>query len=321
MISRPPTQFAVFVLLALAPGLSFAFGLCKLPSVQGAPQRVSFGIVRVPPEAAPGTVIASRTTPGWSSTSYHFCKKYTRTFNLHQFAGAPLGGGIYGTNIAGIGLRIRFNYHGGSYLLPFTDSYKSPIWPIQMPDIGMSNAHFSVELIKTGPIAKGGIVTPGRLASAGYDGRPMVWLDLADARVEPQRPTCAFVTRSVVFTIGKVDGSILAAEGHSHWATQQLVSTGCSHATQMLLTFAGSADEADPTLFRLNGSDAAKGVAVELRSDHLDKQAIPNSRVPLVLPASREGRSYGFRARYRSTGKPLLPGSANTSITVNVAYR
>jgi len=320
MIPRAATRSFAFLLL-LAPLPSAAFGPCKLPSVQGTPQYVSFGLVRVPADAPRGTVIASRTTPGWSSSIGHFCKHYTRTFPLHRFANSPLGDGIHGTNVAGVGLRIRFFYNGGPYLLPFTDHYSSAPFPVTMRDLAMRDAHFSVELIKTGPIEKGGVVTPGTLASAGYDGRPMVRLDLVDARVEPQRPTCAFLSPRVVFNLGKVDGGTLASEGHSHWATQQLVSTGCSDATQMLMTFAGPADEADPSLFGLQGADTAKGVAVEVRSDHQDRQAIPNSPIPLILPAWAEGRGYGFRARYRSTGKPLAPGSANTNITVNVAYR
>lgn len=318
MIPGAAARSFVFLLL-LGPGPSFA--LCKLPSVQGTPQQISFGIVKVPPDAPQGTVIGQRTTPGWTSTAGHFCKRYTRTFTLHQFAGAPLGDGIHGTNIAGIGVRIRFHYNGGTYLLPFSDHYSSGFFPIVAPDLAMRDAHFSVELVKTGPIGEGGVVTAGTLALAGYDNRPMVRLNLIDTRVVPQRPTCAFLSRQVVFNLGKVDGGILAAEGQSQWATQQLVSTGCSNATQMLMTFAGPADDTNASLFKLNGRDAAKGVAVEVRSDHLDQQAIPNSRVPLVLPAGPEGRSYGFRARYRSTGKPLAPGSANTSITVNVAYR
>ena len=86
------------------------------------------------------------------------------------------------------------------------------------------------------------------------------------------------------------------------------------------MTFSGKA-ERESFLFKLNGPDAASGVAVELRSDEPDEQAVPNRVAPLILRAVNEGQSYGFRARYRTTGKPLAPGPANASITVNVAYR
>jgi type 1 fimbria pilin len=125
----------------------------------------------------------------------------------------------------------------------------------------------------------------------------------------------------LLFALGKVDARDLLAAGSSHWATQQLVVTGCSNASQMLMTFSGAADPVDRSLFALNGTDRATGVAVELRSDDPDAPALPNSATPLVLPVRATGQTYGFRARYRTTGSTIGPGSANTSITVNVAYR
>jgi type 1 fimbria pilin len=318
MIPRA-TLRSFFFLSLLAPLPCSAFKFCNVPRPQGGPQLVSFGVVQVPADAPVGQVLATRETTAWNSEQARFCFKYTRNFSLGTFAAPALGDGVHGTNVPGVGIRIRFHVNGGEYLLPHTDSHSSHSTAY---DTAMLNARFTVELVKTGPVGEGGRLTPGTLARAGYENKGvMVWVDLVDAQVQPQRPTCAFVSRQVVFNLGKVDGGTLAAEGHSHWATQQLVSTGCSQATQMLMTFAGPADEADPSLFRLNGGDAAKGVAVEVRSDHLDRQAIPNSPVPVVLPAWPEGRAYGFRARYRSTGRALAPGSANANITVNVAYR
>lgn len=313
MPSHSTTRFLATVLL-LATGISHA-GCLSHPS-QGAPQQVSFGTVEIPADAAPLMVLAERSSAGWNSPGFK-CIKPTRTSGLGIFATpSALGEGIYNTNVPGVGIRVYFNHSGqGENVVPYNASIP---WII---DGRLSNAHFRVQLIATGPVGDGGSLTAGTLARAGYDGSGQVWVDLFDTRIEPQRPTCAFASRRLVFALGKVDGGTLAVAGSSHWATQQLVSTGCTHATQILMTFTGPADETDPSLFKLNGAGAASGVAVELRSDDPDAQVIPNSASPLVLGAVQEGRSYGFRARYRSTGQPLAPGSANASITVNVAYR
>lgn len=289
-------------------------GCWKHPA-QDAPQQVSFGLIQVPADAPPLTVLAERASAGWDSPEF-FCTKLSRTSSLGNFrAPSALGEHIQDTNIAGVGVRIQFHNGTGAAWVPQND------WSGWTAKERLVNAHFTVQLIKTGPIVQGGALKAGRLAHAGFDDADQVRVDLLDARVEPQRPTCAFASRRLLFALDKVDGGTLATAGSSHWATQQLVSTGCTHATQILLTFTGAADETDASLFKLTGSGAATGVAVELRSDEPDVQAIPNSTAPLVLSAVREGRSYGFRARYRTTGKPLAPGSANTSITVNVAYR
>lgn len=316
---RPPA-LAFMILAASAP--SSALALCKLPAAQGGPQRIAFGVVQAPADAPVGQVLATRRSEPWSSSQSQFCASYTRTFTLGTFAGPALGDGVYATNVRGVGLRIRFRYHVGEYLLPFTETYQTaPLGP--KPDLAMLNASFSVELVKTGPIDAGGTVTPGRIASAGYDNRPLVTLDLGDTRIEPQRPTCTFLSRSLVFDLGQVDGGTLAKEGHSAWATQDLVVTGCSGATHLLMTFAGTPDDADPGLFKLDGAGtgAATGVGVELRAAHLDTHLVPNDPRPMELRVWPHCDVCGFRARYRTTGRSLTPGSANAHITVNVAYR
>lgn len=289
---------------------------CVSHPSQGVAQALSFGTVSVPKDAAPGAVLAEKSTAAWNSPQFK-CIKPTRTGSLSLY-GTPssLGDRIYDTNIPGIGIRIYF-YNGnyGERVLPESEYIA---WTFKAQ---LSNAHFRVQLIKTGEVTAGGNLLTGTLARAGYDHQAQAWVDLVDARIEPQRPTCAFVSRRLVFALGKVDARDLALAGSSHWATQSLVVTGCTNASQMLLSFTGTADANESSLFKLSGADAATGVAVELRSDDPDAQALPNSPVPLLLPARTEGQTLGFRARYRTTGATLSPGAANTHITVNVAYR
>jgi type 1 fimbria pilin len=302
-------------LLALSFALPAQAGCLSYPS-QGGPQGLSFGAVQVPVDAPAGTVLAERNTAGWTSAKFK-CVKPTRTSGLGIFATpSARGEGIYSTNVPGVGIRVYFdNGQHGERLVP--DREHIP-WTFSAP---LRNAHFRVQLIKTDTVDTGGPLTQGTLARGGFDDRAQAWVDLGDTRVEPERPTCAFTARNLAFALGKVDGRDLLVAGSSPWVSQALVSTGCQRATQILMSFTAPADDHDASLFKITGASPATGVAVELRSDDPDEQAIPNSLFPLVLPAVREGRSYGFRARYRRVGQTVTPGEANASIVVNVHYR
>ncbi|WP_177257423.1 fimbrial protein [Luteibacter sp. UNCMF366Tsu5.1] len=278
-----------------------------------APQAVSFGVVRVPASAAVGSVLAERSTTG--STGGFTCKYPTRTSGLDMFqTSSPLGDHTYETNVPGVGVRIHFRYaYYGDVAAP--DNFNIG-WVIKDELRGAS-----VQLIKTGPIAQGGTLRTGRLAHAGYDGKVQAWVDLADARIEPERPTCVLQSRNVHFDLGKVDSAELAAHGHSAWVTAPLVVTECQHATTLQLTFDGEADLDAPGLFRLNGFGAARGVAVELRSTYLDVPLVPNDPRAIELRAWQSAHQHEFRARYKVTSGTLTPGPANAHITVNVGYR
>jgi type 1 fimbria pilin len=317
MSPRPPRRLAVVLLLTVLAAVPTAVAArCTSHPSQGVAQTLSFGSVVVSPDAPSGTVLAEKTTVGWNSPGFK-CIKPVRTASLGLFGQvSPLGDYIHDTNVPGVGIRVYFyNSNYGERVVPDREAIQ---WIFNAQ---LANAHFRVQLIKTGAVVQGGPLLSGTLARGGYDDQSQAWVDLVDTRIVPQRPTCAFASKRLLFSLGKVDARDLATAGSSHWATQQLVVTGCSNASQMLMTFSGAAEPADPSLFKLTGQDTATGVAVELRSDDPDAQALPNSATPLVLPVRTDGQSFGFRSRYRVTGTPLAPGAANTSITVNVAYR
>jgi type 1 fimbria pilin len=306
-------RFAGLLLVLLAAPVHA--GCLGYPS-QGAAQVVSFGTVHVPVDMPAGTVLAEKLSPAWASSKFK-CLYPTRTASLGVFtAPSASGGGIYDTNVRGVGIRIYFdNGNNGELLVPYRASIPFIF------DTTLANTHYRVQLIKTGDVDTGGSLTAGTLARGGYDDRAQVWVDLANTQIEPERPTCAFTTRRLAFPLGKVDGRDLLVAGSSPWVSQTLVSTGCRNATQILMSFSALADDQDHTLFKVSGAHPAVGVAVELRSDDPDAQAIPNSPSPLVLPAVREGHGYAFRARYRRVGQTITPGEANASIVVNVSYR
>ena len=189
-------------------------GCLKHPT-QGAPQTVSFGTVEVAVDAPIGAVLAELASSSpWQSPKFK-CVYPQRTSSLGLFtAPSALGAAIYETNVTGVGIRTYFTSSQFTDV-PVPHSAKVPL----IFDGQWSNAYFKVQLIKTAEVTEGGTLTPGTLARAGFDGQAQAWVNLLDARVEPQRPTCAFTSRRLVFALDKVDGGTLAAAGSSHWAT------------------------------------------------------------------------------------------------------
>jgi type 1 fimbria pilin len=312
----PSRRIVRLACLLIVPFAAPAYAGCLGYPSQGAAQVLSFGTVQVPVDAPPGAVLAEKSTAAWTSSKFK-CLYPSRTSSLGLFTTpSASGGGIYQTNVPGVGIRIYFdNGNNGERLVPERASVPFVF------DATLANAHYRVQLIKTDAVDVGGLLTAGTLARGGYDDHAQVWADLANTQIEPERPTCAFVSPRLIFALNKVDGRDLLVAGSSPWVSQALVSTGCRNATQILMSFSAPADDQDSSLFKVTGVHPAAGVAVELRSDDPDAQAIPNGPSPLVLPAVREGRSYGFRARYRRVGQVVTPGEANASIVVNVSYR
>lgn len=304
-------------LLFLAVLSPVAYAGCTSYASQGSAQHLSFGTVKVSHNAKVGDVLAEATTVAWTGGSGK-CSSPRRTATLGIFSKpSAIGNKTYETNIPGIGIRL-FHYGFGDNNNPVPDDFQYG-WNFSAQVI---RGHFRAQLVKTAEKVGSGDLTNGTVAQAGFDGHRQIWADLVNTQIVPEKPTCAFAAKQVRFDLGQIDGSMLLSQGYSAWANQSLVTTGCTGATEMLLTFAGAADESAPSLFRLDnkGAGAAGGVAVELRSVQPDEQALPNA-APMALPTTDEGRAYGFRARYRSTGEAITPGIANASVTVNVAYR
>lgn len=179
--------------LFLLTGPVYAKGCLFHPS-QHVPQKVSFGLVTVPADATPGTVLAERRSTPRLSYAIR-CPFPTRTSILNLFkTPSDIGGGIYDTNVPGIGIRVSFDYGGGSYVVSPESTY---IGHLYQSHLGGAK----VELVVTGPVASGGELHTGTLAGAGYDGHVQAVVELADARVKPQEMMCPFLASNASKTL------------------------------------------------------------------------------------------------------------------------
>lgn len=190
---RRARRSSLLLPLFLLTGPACAKGCLFHPS-QHAPQEVSFGLVMVPADAKPGTVLAERRSTPRLSYAIR-CPFPTRTSILNLFkTPSDIGGGIYDTNVPGVGIRVSFDYGGGSYVLAPESTYIE----------GLYHSHLGgakVELVVTGPVTNRGELRTGTLAGAGYDGHVQAVVELADARVKPQEMMCPFLASQAAETV------------------------------------------------------------------------------------------------------------------------
>lgn len=135
-------------------------------------------------------------------------------------------------------------------------------------------------------------------------------------------PTCSLTTSDITIDIGTVESlSFTGVGSFSAWAPNEtLVSGGCD-AALVSMTFTGTADPNNATLFEVTGG--AAGVGIQLQKDNVGDssgQAIPNSSQPITFAPAAVGEGYAFSARYVQTEATVRPGPANATITVLITY-
>lgn len=132
--------------------------------------------------------------------------------------------------------------------------------------------------------------------------------------------TCSLQTSSIVIRIGDVDKSTFQGVGtHSPYSPDvALISAGCD-ASLVSMTFSGTADADDPTLFAVTGG--AKGVGIRLAKTGGSAFAVPNdTSKPVTFAPAAAGQGYSFAARYEQTLDSITTGAANATITVLITY-
>lgn len=244
---RRARRSSLLLPLFLLTGPVYAKGCLFHPS-QDAPQKVSFGLVTVPADAKPGSVLAERRSTPRLSYAIR-CPFPTRTSILNLFkTPSDAGGGIYETNVPGIGIRVSFDYGGGAYVPAPESTYVGHLYHSHLGGA-------KVELVVTGPVTSGGELHTGTLAGAGYDGHVQAVVELADARVKPQEMMCPFLVSHASETVrapAHAGGSeFLAVAGGSYASVVFKVREGAAERQGRQLRFEDGA-ASDPMLRHLD---------------------------------------------------------------------
>lgn len=244
---------------------------------------------------------------------------------------------IYPTSINGLGIRIT--RVTGSFVLPFqfpgyniaNTSYA--ILPI------ISSSSVSVELIKTGEITAGGILS-GIFAESHENspsGQLLTQVTYANpVIIKPTIPTCSVSTPSVTVPLDSVDsssfkgvGTVSASKSFQIGLSCTGGSAGSSTNTYITFTDTNQPGNTSTTLSLAGGSGAATGLGLQILNGGApigygpDSSAAGNTNQWKVATISQGVSAYSIplSVRYIQTGKSVTPGTVTGRATFTMSYQ
>ncbi|MHA7681677.1 fimbrial protein [Cupriavidus sp. PET2-C1] len=260
------------------------------------------------------------------------------TFNM-GYAGttAYLGGNLYETGIPGVA--YRFKMSGTPPSMPcLSDKYFPGACYTQWGG-GMYNHTLSVELIKTGSITAGGVLS-GKFAywygAQGSNGTPefatYTWSG-GGVVVQPTLPTCKVSIPSIAVPLKDVNAHIFTGIGKTSSGQSFNITLLCSGGTTGPDTniYVTLTDQTDPGNFsdtlRLTNDSTASGIGIQVLFGSTVIKYGPDSSAAGNKNQWKAG-SYGqgtfqipLTARYIQTASAVKPGKANGRATFTMSYQ
>lgn len=275
---------------------------------------VSFGTVSVQRDAPVGTVLASANTGAYNGGVAHYgCSvPFTHRYHMEMFSTvSSYGNGVYNTNIAGVGVRVR-NYANRN--LPFDTPYGGNII-VLIPDI-------RVQLIKTRPGAVGaGVLTNGRLISGSIVNQ-FYGAYASLAGVNTIVPVACSVTNAAIpVSMGNVPRSLFNGPGSMGAAVNFSIPLNCDANTRVGLTLEGTAHRSGiGGVLALNTSSSAVATGLGVRLFYNNAPVALRTRINVGTVASNGPYAIPLMARYYQTDSAVTAGEANSTATFTLTY-
>ncbi|MCA8238378.1 fimbrial protein [Burkholderia cenocepacia] len=236
----------------------------------------------------------------------------------------------YATSVEGVGYRIAGGINTPQWW-PQQDYYDGTAAPLA------DSAYFTIELVKTGPITSGGILT-GQIgqtyfADQGYVARRLFLT--GGLPIKPTVPTCTVRNKVIGVPLGSVSAKSLETGGGSDFKPFS-IDLDCFGGTQgastrMFITMTDAAipgNRSGVLTLASSGSSAAAGVGVEIRraDDTIvrygpDSSASANPNQWFVAQQGNGHVSIPLKARYLRTVGPMKGGTANATATFTMSYQ
>lgn len=177
-------------------------------------------------------------------------------------------------------------------------------------------------LYQTGPIRKGGVVPGGSLATLKLsDGGAIMNMAMSAFTVDVLG--CSITTPTVFVPMeGNTFISSFSGVNSTVGDTEFTIDADCDSGLLPTLTFSGTTDGSDDTIFELtNKSDAnaATGVGVQVK---YKSNAITNNVAVSLEQTQTDGLvSFPFTANYIQTEDKVTAGKVSTSVTYTLSYQ
>lgn len=321
-----------FAVIAAMPAYSWTASCSNYNASLGVDQRIvyaSFGSQIVVPNSTPiGSVIAKYTHQP-SGTNAGVCTTtgtYGIAYRINLSSLSSLGGNIYNTNVAGIGIRVT-SATGSLYSSGENYSDKTALSANTI--VVKDDDAFVIELIKTGSI------TPGTLSFIGNGMFLQVMLGAKNGEYStvavflgsnPQivQPACEASTSNISVPLGKFRKSTMASIGATTSKQMFTIPITCSKSSSIKITIGGSIATntvATQGVLKLDDNvGAASGVGVQLlKSDGVTPVTL-GSEIGYGTSSMAGEYNVSFYAGYYRTQNEISAGVANSTATFTITY-
>lgn len=284
------------------------------------PGYVSFGSVVVQRDAAVGSVIATASTGAYhgGNTLAGCTTAWTYHWELSKWGTlSPLGGGIYNTNLPGIGIRLT-NTSSGK-VIPYDQSTNANTY--------VYISGIKAELIKTGDITSGTLST-GVLARASAVAAASQ-LYFANVTLNGSNTVssaaCSVSTPTVDVPLGQHQKSEFSGVGSAtEWETFS-IGLDCDKSARINVQIDATQDPSNvPGVMKLDstaGDVAASGVGVQVYFAP-DDSAVQFGQSRYYDTSPNGGaETVQLKARYYQTSSAVTAGSANATATFTLSYK
>jgi len=275
---------------------------------------VSFGNVIVQRDTPVNTVIATKTTGAYAGGGQLFGCTTTWTIRGDSTlftTMSSLGGGIYDTNIAGVGIRIK---SVNNEIFPVSRSVAANTY-MTVPGNG-----FTIELIKTSAGAVGaGTLTTGRVLRWYIASATTYGANAALTGSNTITPVaCSINNTTIDVNLDDASEHDFSGVGSSAKPKDFNVGLNCDAGTKVKMTLDGS--HAGPAgVLSLNaGGGQASGIGIQLL-----KGTTPvalGTALDFGTATTAGDMQLPLTARYYQTATPIVGGTTNATATFTMTY-
>lgn len=330
-MTRATCRWMTLLLLILAAPGAHADNPPQCRYLSGANTSVTFVLpttVSIAADAPNGAMLttpvqASANTPltitcGWYAGSSGNWKESaeTMTYGVANSRGGYLADNVtYETGIPGIGFRITLS---GAYLMPYSVAQS-----LSVSQKTFDIETYSLELIKTGPIASGSVLAAGQFADwqwNGPNGSPLTpeTFKLGNS-ITFTTPSCTIATNPINVTLPTVTTGAFGGVGATSGKTSFQITLSCPTGTAVThITMHTAAPDSHPGVVKPAGSGYATGIGVQILDDNSSPVVFENQTV--VNPPNAT-MAIPYFAQYFQTAATVSGGPVKATVTFNIYYQ
>lgn len=320
--------FSIAIVLNAIPSIAQAQLACPYTTLMAPPSTIAFD-----PTVPVGTVLWSRgiQTQFRSTSSINGARWCPKGLTRFGITGSKpyLGNNLYETGIPGISYRFKMSDPVIGQQMCWTQ-YFPGVCVIESG--GMVNHTLSVELIKTGSITGGGILS-GMFAHWYYDGDYATYSWGGSVVIQPTIPTCKVSTPSIAVRLRDVNVNVFSGVGKTSPNQSFDIVLQCSGGDTGTKTniYTTLTDQTDPSnvsdTLSLTKDSTASGVGIQVLNGTTvikygpDSSAAGNKNQWKAGSTGNGTFTVPLAARYIQTAPAVKAGTANGRATFTMSYQ